>query len=179
VNARDKRGVTPLWAAARYRCASYEDVAFNRSRPVACTWEGAIQHLIAYRADVNVADSFEGRSVLHHLATRDSCVELMQWLIEEKQLDINIRDFNDDTPLHEAVKAGQVEMVKMLLKKGAKLDNRGSKGQTRKFSCIIRLNVQLCMLLWRKKSTLIIPSLKVYSGMLLCCNHQSQILLSM
>jgi ankyrin repeat protein len=42
--------------------------------------------------------------------------EIVKWLVEEKELDLNAKDDNGATPLHYAAADGQVEVTKILVK---------------------------------------------------------------
>ena len=47
------------------------------------------------------------------------------------QVDVNARNFKDETPLSGAVESGAWNNITTLLSNGAKVDIRGDKGQTR------------------------------------------------
>lgn len=110
VNCVDKRGRTPLHIA----------VTYGRLE--------AVQLLISAEnvVDPNVPEH-NGYTALH-LAAELYNLDIFYELLVLKDIDINCRAFNADTPLHMACAAGNLEMVKGLLKKNADVNAVGEFG---------------------------------------------------
>lgn len=95
------------------------------------TWEGdnsKIERLIKANADVNAKDD-EGRTALHVAASKGSHIAVVDMLIQA-QSDVNAQDIGGDTVLHDAVTSHNLDIVKLLIRNGARIDIKNSKGQT-------------------------------------------------
>lgn len=57
----------------------------------------AVYLLVTRGAAIQAVDS-QGYSVLHH-AVQSGCLDVVQWLIENTEIDINIKDSQNQTPL--------------------------------------------------------------------------------
>ena len=68
--------------------------------------------------------------MLHFLASNDNLVDVIKASI----LDVNACNFDNDTPLHIALRTRAFSNAKMLLSKGAQVDVCGSKGQSSNFN---------------------------------------------
>ena len=131
-NVKNVIGSTPLHFAAK----------FNKLE--------VVKYLIEEKgADINVRDYY--KKVPLHLAAENSCLEVVKYLVEEKGADVNVGDyykkvplhlaaentcqevkkysvkekdvnFNGITILHNAADDGDLEMVKYLIEKGARID---------------------------------------------------------
>ena len=69
-------------------------------------------------ANINIIYSNEGRTMLH-LAAAHGYVNVVQYFLEDEGFNIEVRTQFGDTPLHAAVAARQVEVVRLLLQRGA------------------------------------------------------------
>jgi len=54
-----------------------------------------------------------------HLAAARGYTRVVQYFLEDEGFDIEALTFYDDTPLHAAVEAGRVDVVRLLLRRGA------------------------------------------------------------
>ena len=86
-----------------------------------------IQSLLGKGADHNYVNKETGETVCHKMAVhwdRDKASLLYKHLMQfsKKSLDTNVLDKYGKTPLHEATRADNTDMVEWLLKHGAKLD---------------------------------------------------------
>ena len=54
----------------------------------------------------------------------------MKYLVEELHADVNARDHEGNTPLHNAASRGDVEMIKYLVSKGADVKAVNREGKT-------------------------------------------------
>lgn len=77
---------------------------------------------------VNVPD-LEGYTVLHHAASGGH-IEICQFLLWSKKVDMNARSKLSCTPLISAAKNGHEEVVKMLLERGADFEAKDDKSRT-------------------------------------------------
>jgi len=109
VNARDHRGVTPLYVAARYR--SKDIVAF------------LIQHGAS-----PTARNADGNTPLHG-AAEGSTQEVADLLIASGS-DITAQNESGLTPLHAAAAGGNVDVAALLITRGALVDARRADGPT-------------------------------------------------
>lgn len=87
-----------------------------------------INILLTKIKNVNFQDNF-GASALHYAATTGNH-EIIQYLVEQRQADINLQDQEGSTPLIEAVKAGHTKAVSQLLTNGADKNLKNSTGKT-------------------------------------------------
>ena len=72
----------------------------------------------------------EGFAANSHRHAPDGWIPSMKYLIEELHADVNARDFNGYTPLHDAAARGDNDAIKYLLSKGADISAVSRKGQT-------------------------------------------------
>jgi ankyrin len=99
VNEKNDDGLTPLMLAVG-------------SKGLEC-----VKSLISAGASLNVKDPQE-KTLVHYCAMSPS-LEMMQYLVNEKSLDVNAADKDGITPLHIASQKGQLDVVKFLLSKKA------------------------------------------------------------
>ena len=52
-----------------------------------------------------------------HYAAKNGKTEIVELLLAKKDIDVNIKDNDGETPLHKAVEVGVTEIVKLLLSK--------------------------------------------------------------
>jgi len=111
-DAKDARGETPLHLAA--------------GRSEARTWK-----LLAAGANVTAA-SGDGNIPLHNAVRglKANCVSLLCQAHLKLGVSVDIRNENDETPLHEAGRAGNLLVTKLLLSAGADSTAVNSDGQT-------------------------------------------------
>jgi len=69
---------------------------------------------LAPKADVHALEKNSNRSALHKAAFWGH-TDTVRYLVHECKLDINGRDFNGDTPLHDAVRFDHLPVVQVLL----------------------------------------------------------------
>ena len=89
----------------------------------------SVKLLIKQGADINNLgrNGIEGSAL--HLAVRSNQQEIAQLLIDLGAV-VDMRDYNDYTPLHNAAWNGNLDMVKLLLKAGADLNATNYAGHT-------------------------------------------------
>jgi ankyrin repeat protein len=64
-----------------------------------------------------------------HAAAEEGNVNTLKSLLE-REVDINARDADNDTPLHIAAFKGNVDVVRLLIERGAEVDSRDKMGNT-------------------------------------------------
>ena len=105
-------GETCLHAAARYNFVN------------------TCKMLIQYGADLYTTDDL-GRYPIHSCSqSLYNTTQTLQYLLDEagKKSDVNLKDFNDRTPLHEAAYCGNTVVVETLLKYGADVNAQSKSG---------------------------------------------------
>ena len=113
-NARDSSGFTPLSEAA-------DKMHFE-----------ALKVLLEHNADINLP-SDDGKTPLYWLlvysSTKERFMDMVQRLLE-RGADPNICTNDHTTPLHEASSRGLLQPARLLLRYGAKVDEKDEKGMT-------------------------------------------------
>jgi hypothetical protein len=87
-----------------------------------------IKFLLEHEADPNALD-MTSRSCILHLACQKGAIEIAQMLIQFKA-DVNMRNYEDNTPLCEACKHGHLDVVKLLIESEAVVDFEGGNRYT-------------------------------------------------
>ena len=88
-----------------------------------------VQILVQYGANVNHANALSGRSILHDAIGREGHRLIIQELLKAKA-DVNFADNIGDTPLHQAVINGQLDLVEELIAYGAEVERPNKEGKT-------------------------------------------------
>jgi ankyrin repeat protein len=130
VNARDGSYGTPMHAAARaghidiisllLEHGAYVDARNNRGETplLRAAWAGkrdAGWYPISHGADINSADYKKFTPVF--LAFKGDVTSAR--ILIERGAEIHIRNIEGDTPLHQAIRWGEIELVRLFLKHGA------------------------------------------------------------
>ena len=76
-------------------------------------------YLISKGADIDAKDR-EGNYVIH-IAVIGNLLPIVQYLIEKQNVDVNIKGYEDKTPLHYACESGYIQIAEYLIYKGAKI----------------------------------------------------------
>ena len=108
------------WSAMHY--AAYR----NRVKALACFCE-EFPHDIEKRTGSGL---FHGQESLLHIAARGKATEALKYLIEKKYFDVNVRDQNNDTALHWAIKMQARGCALLLIANGADIHARNSSNRT-------------------------------------------------
>ena len=130
VNTRNSNGTTLLMYAAAYGSSEAVRLLLDRGADVnahnqfdatALIWSAndpaKASMLVAKGADVN-AKTKQGRTPLMVAATCDGCADTVRLLLA-KGAELKAKDFRDDTALHEAAEANDIETMRLLIDKGA------------------------------------------------------------
>ena len=72
----------------------------------------------------------QGYAANDHRHAPDSWLSVVKFLVEELHADVNARDYNGYTPLHNAAARGDNEMIRYLVSKGADVKAVARSGQT-------------------------------------------------
>jgi ankyrin repeat protein len=147
VNAKDSRGMTPLFEASRTGHVEISKLLIKEKAKLlvergtnvntkdAFDWtllhwavrygETEIARLLIKRgADVNAKDDKASITPLH-LVSNDSNIETAKLLID-RGADVNAKGAGDFTPLHNAAFAGKTKIARLLLERGADSSARSS-----------------------------------------------------
>ena len=79
-----------------------------------------VEYLISNGADLNSKDEY-GDSLLH-FASHSDFLQIVQYLIELQHFDVDIKNKNEQTPLHYACMNGRLTVVKYLIAHGANIE---------------------------------------------------------
>ncbi|XP_046580961.1 ankyrin repeat domain-containing protein 17-like [Haliotis rubra] len=82
--------------------------------------------LVGKGADLSLVDE-EEKTILHK-ACMGGSIEIVDYVLSGKPVDINIRDDNDDTPVMIAARKGHKDVFDLLVRKGADLTLKGDDG---------------------------------------------------
>jgi ankyrin repeat protein len=150
VDVRDREGWTPLYLVAGIQesvdithwllnhganpSAQTVDCRIPLSRAAYSANLGAVRLLLQYNPDVGLRDQY-GDTPLHHIlgqighSPEGKAVEIMRRLLEYG-FDPNIRPRSGSTPLHKASSHGLLEVARLLISHGAKVDEQDDVGRT-------------------------------------------------
>jgi hypothetical protein len=70
-----------------------------------------------------------GQTQLHHCAEKGLTTSVKR-LLSIRNINVNVKDVNKDTPLHDAAYYGHIEITRLLLQNGAELNVRNNHGWT-------------------------------------------------
>ncbi|KAG4098229.1 ankyrin [Neocallimastix lanati (nom. inval.)] len=141
VNARDSKNFTPLMFATQCDNKSIIELLVEHGADVnavskdsytalilACE-EGNLEisrYLIEKGADINAKDSRRTTSLMN--AIRSGNKELVDYLLSNKNLTINVKDYNGWNALMTASYRGQLDTVKALYEKGESIHEKDANG---------------------------------------------------
>ena len=144
INARDRDGRTPLGKAIMCeklgiatRLLNVHDIDVNAQdrrghTPIKLACEKGFLKLVAQLAALG-ADPYHrnraGRSGLHCAALQGH-VRVVKYLVTHFEFDLDIGDVRGDTPLHDACRTGEPEVVALLLEFGADVHATNKAGKT-------------------------------------------------
>jgi ankyrin repeat protein len=89
----------------------------------------SLRQFIAKGADVNATNT-EGATPLHYAASHPTRPTFVEELLKAPGIHIDAKDHDGNTPLHIAVKAEGIVIIKLLLDKGAQQDIPNKEGKT-------------------------------------------------
>jgi hypothetical protein len=78
---------------------------------------------------MNVKLGWRGRTQLHHCASK-GLTSSVKRLLSIRNINVNAKDWNGDTPLHWAVENGHIEIIRLLLQNGADVNAKSRIGMT-------------------------------------------------
>ena len=162
INARDKRGATPLMYAAAFGNSEEMKLLLDGGADVnakstfgatALIWAAGepvkSRMLIERGADIN-AQSRQGRTPLMAAARRQGAADLVRLMLA-RGADVKAKDIQDDTALLLAARAGEPETMHLLIERGADINApEDSVGFTPLASAIVSGNVEAVRLLLAK-----------------------------
>jgi prolyl 4-hydroxylase len=74
-------------------------------------------------------NSSQTGSTAAHEAAKEGLIEELEAALKEKKELVNAKDINGWTPLHEGVRGGHIDVVKLLVEQGADVDMKTANGQ--------------------------------------------------
>jgi hypothetical protein len=78
---------------------------------------------------MNVKLGERGETQLHHCA-RNGLTTSVKRLLSIRNINVNLKDVNKDTPLHDAAYYGHIEITRLLLQNGADVNAKSNRGNT-------------------------------------------------
>lgn len=88
--------------------------------------EHFITWLVDRGADINARDTYQRTALYHHAAYWQSSAEALL----NAGAGIDLADYQNNTPLHNAVAGGKTGTVRLLIRSGAEIDYKNGSGQT-------------------------------------------------
>ena len=79
-----------------------------------------VEYLISKGANINAKDE-NGDYVIHY-ASKEGLLPIVQNLIEQQNIDIDIKGYKEKTPLQYACEEGHLPIVEYLISKGANIN---------------------------------------------------------
>ncbi|KIE06236.1 hypothetical protein NF27_AW00010, partial [Candidatus Jidaibacter acanthamoeba] len=101
--------------------------------------------LLLQGANINAIDRLGGTAL--HLATRRKNVKMAKLLLEQPLININIKDWDEQTPLQNALYNGYDEIAKLILEHNPGVKTADIKGNTVIHLCLIGSKINLIPLL--------------------------------
>ncbi|KAL8733072.1 MAG: hypothetical protein Q9181_003710 [Wetmoreana brouardii] len=172
---RDRNGLTALNAAAGWGFPKVVNQLLNRK--VAIDSQGPpiyrptlhsavvsgqflrVQHLLRRGANINVIQHGSYRASALHLAAKQGTPKVMEILLEWKP-DLEMRNVEDDTPLHVAVRAQRKVIIEQLLKAGADINAKRNDRFFPLADMLIAKNMELAQVLVDHGASTEIPDQK-------------------
>lgn len=100
--------------------------------------------------DYNVQEKDINGNTILHFAVSEKKIDVARRLIDQYNVDVNVRDSSNYTPLLIAVLQQDLEMIKMLLYRNASLVLENDIGLTPIYVAVQQSNLQITQLLWEK-----------------------------
>ena len=79
-----------------------------------------VEYLILKGANIKAKD--ENGDYVIHFASKGGLLSIVQYLIEKQNIDIDIKGYQEQTPLHYACYEGHLPIVEYLISKGANIE---------------------------------------------------------
>jgi ankyrin repeat protein len=114
-----------------------------------------LQLQFASAADIEAMSSPGARLIG---AASDGDKKMVQKLLKEEKIDVNVRDWDELTPLIPAASAGHLEVVKLLLKEGADVNAKDKDGITALMEASIMGHVKIVDLLLKEGAEVDAPA---------------------
>ena len=111
-NPRNNFSLPPLWYI-------FEKIQNNKT--------GLLKFLIEREASLTIKN--EGETLLGE-SVRIHNLDLINFLLDQKGVDVNQQDELGDTPLHIATRMGNLPLIQLLTDRGARLDIKNKRGET-------------------------------------------------
>lgn len=92
--------------------------------------------------DIQMQDK-QGRNLMMLIAGKDSHKNILKFMVENLQTDLNAQDRQGRTALHYAVISADLGMIKMLLQYGALLDTQDHEGKTPLYYAVEKNHVRI------------------------------------
>jgi len=141
INAKDENGLTVLFFAYKKKnleIVKYLTKLFDAGYKKSLKLNNFLIENEEHGTDINAKNEF-GETILFN-ACFEGDLDIVKYLVEEKKLDIDVKDKNGLSPLFSAVITAccfneKIDIVKYLVEHGADINTKSNKGETVLFFC--------------------------------------------
>ena len=157
LNARQQDGYTPLALAVLNDKLNVVEFLASKGASIKTKNKVGISPIdfAAWKGNLNMVKLLEEKrsdlSNVLHWAAYGGKLDVVKYLIETKGINLNTRDNNGKTPLHDAAKQGHFSIVRYLTDKGANLNLKENNGNTLMHFAALSGNLEMIRYLTEKE----------------------------
>ncbi len=150
VDAETKQGITPLCHAIQGSQIKIAEVLILKGANVNARYYGnTLLHIIAGKGEPYKHPRFTWMPIPDSKTDEDDPCDIAKLLIANGA-NVNARDEQNSTPLHQAAENGTLRVVKLLIEHNADLNAKDDRGWTPLHKAVERGNIQIAELLLQK-----------------------------